>query len=488
MSDRATSSKVERSTAARRVAEELGDWSAGPGPLFRQLARALGAGIERGALATGERLPSERVLAHLLDVGRGTALAAYDLLVADGLVERRHGSGTYVVGAGDLALLPAGREGSALVHRLVDRSAAEGAAVIDLSISVLGDPSLVPRFALGPADLEAVVPDTGYSPWGLPDLRTALAGELTAGGLATSPDEIVVTTGAQQGISAAAACWVRPGDTVVVDDPTYPGAVATFTAAGARLVGVPVDAHGVQVAPLADALAAGPSLAYVQSTLHSPTGAVLRESRRVAIADLVVRHRVPLVEDIALAPLAWGRVPAPIASHAPDAPIAVVGSLSKRFWGGLRVGWVRAPAPVALRFARVKATQDLGSSAISQVIATQLLHASADPAGAGAPGQTPAALEHRRRYEVLAAALARELPSWRWREPTGGLSVWVRLPGGRDAGAFAQAALRHGVAVATAEALSAHPERHADRLRLSFRAPPAVLEEGVRRLAAAWRG
>lgn len=488
MSDRATSSKVERSTAARRVAEELGDWSAGPGPLFRQLARALGAGIERGALATGERLPAERTLARLLDVGRGTAVAAYDLLVADGLVERRHGSGTYVVGAGDLALLPAGREGSALVHRLVDRSAAEGAAVIDLSISVLGDPSLVPRFTLGPADLEAVVPDTGYSPWGLPDLRTALAGELTASGLPTSPDEVVVTTGAQQGISAAAACWVRPGDTVVIDDPTYPGAVAAFTAAGARLVGVPVDAHGVQVAPLAEALAAGPALAYVQSTLHSPTGAVLRESRREAIAELVARHRVPLVEDIALAPLAWGRAPAPIASHAPDAPIAVVGSLSKRFWGGLRVGWVRAPAPVALRFARVKATQDLGSSAISQVLATQLLRASATPAGAGASGATPAALEHRRRYEVLAGALRRELPSWRWREPAGGLSVWVRLPGGRDAGAFAQAALRHGVAVASAEALSGHPERHPDRLRLSFRAPPAVLEEGVRRLAAAWHG
>jgi DNA-binding transcriptional MocR family regulator len=467
------------------LAEELGDWSGGSGPLFRQLARALGAGIERGALATGVRLPSERTLAGLLDVGRGTAVAAYDLLVADGLVERRQGSGTYVVGAGDLALLPAGREGSVLVHRLVDRSAAEGAAVIDLSISVLGDPSLLPRFALSSADLEAVVPDTGYSPWGLPDLRAALADELTAGGLPTTPDEVVVTTGAQQAISAAAACWVRPGDTVVVDDPTYPGAVAAFTAGGARLVGVPVDAYGVQVAPLAEALAAGPALVYVQSTLHSPTGAVLRESRREAVAELVVRHRVPLVEDVALAPLAWGRTPAPIAAGAPGAPIAVVGSLSKRFWGGLRVGWVRAPAPVALRFARVKATQDLGSSAVSQVLATHLLR---DAAGAGGSGPTPAAAEHRRRYEALAGALRRDLPSWRWREPAGGLSVWVRLPGARDAGAFAQAALRHGVAVATAEALSAHPERHADRVRLSFSAPPAVLVEGVRRLAEAWRG
>lgn len=484
MRDRATSPKVDRSTAARRVVDDLGGWSTGSGPLFRQLARALAAGIERGALATGARLPAERVLAELLDIGRGTAVAAYDLLVADGLVERRQGSGTYVVGAGDLALLPAGREGSVLVHRLVDRSTAAGATVIDLSISVLNDPSLLPHFTLDPSDLGAVVPDTGYSPWGLPGLRTALADQLTAGGLSTVADEVVVTTGAQQGISAAAACWVRPGDTVVVDDPTYPGAVAAFTAAGARLVGVPVDAHGVQLAPLAEALAAGPALAYVQSTLHSPTGAVLRESRREAIAALVARHRVPLVEDVALSPLAWGRTPAPIAAHAPDAPIAVVGSLSKRFWGGLRVGWVRAPAPVALRFARVKATQDLGSSAVGQVLAEKLLRL--EDATSDAP--TPAAAEHRHRYEVLAAALRHHLPSWTWPEPAGGLSVWVRLPARRDAGAFAESALRHGVAVATAEALSAHPECHHDRLRLSFSPPPEAIEEGVRRLAAAWRG
>jgi len=483
--NRATSAKVARAALVRDLVDELGDWSSGSGPLFRRLARAIAGSIERGALATGARLPSERVLADILGVGRGTAVAAYDQLVASGAVERRAGSGTFVVGPDDLALLPAGREGSALVHRLVDRSSAAQASVVDLSISVLGDTAALPAAVqVTAAELGAVVPDTGYSPWGLPGLRAALADHVSSMGVPTTPDELVVTTGAQQGISAAAACWVRPGDVVVVDDPTYPGAVAAFTAAGARLVGVPVDHHGVQVRPLGEALAQRPALVYLQSTLHSPTGVVLGAARREAVAELLQRHRVPLVEDVALAGLAWSRTPAPVAALAPDAPVALVGSLSKRYWGGLRVGWVRAPAPVALRFARVKATQDLGSSAVGQVLAEKLLRN--DTTGPTTP--SGAAAEHRRRYDVLAAALRRRLPSWTWPEPAGGLSVWVRLPGGRDAATFAQVALRHGVAVATAEALSAHPERHHDRLRLSFSPPPEALEEGVRRLAAAWRG
>jgi DNA-binding transcriptional MocR family regulator len=477
MMNRATSAKVA-------PLDDLGDWSAGPGPLFRQLARAIASGIERGALAGGAKLPAERSLATMLSVGRGTAVAAYDLLVADGLVERRHGSGTYVVGNGDLAL-PAGREGTALVHRLVDRSsAASSLDVIDLSISVVAEPAGFGRASLAATDLAALVPDTGYSPWGLPALRAALAAHVSGWGLPTTDDQIVVTTGAQQAISAAAACWVRPGDTVVVDDPTYPGAVAAFAAAGARLVGVPVDRHGLRVGELEEAIRSSrPALVYLQTTVHSPTGSILGEHRRRRIAELVAEARVPTVEDLALADLAWSetRVPPPMASFAPGAAIAVVGSLSKLFWGGLRIGWVRAPSAVALRFARVKATQDLGSSAVSQVLATQLL------AGGGADR---AIAERRRqlrlRHDRLVTALGRELPSWSWSEPAGGLSLWLRLANGVRASAFAPIALRHGVAVATADALSPSPERWPDRLRISFSSPPAQLEEGVHRLARAW--
>lgn len=483
MADRATFARLDRNSAVRQVIDELGDWAVGTAPLFRQLARAIAGGIERGALPRGARLPSERALATALVVSRGTAVAAYDLLVADGFVERRHGSGTYVLGAGQLGL-PAGREGSALVHRLVSRSTASDADLIDLSISVLADAAALPAdLALTAADLAGVVPETGYSPWGLPGLRRATADYVGGWGLPTEDSEVVVTTGAQQALACAAACWVRPGDVVVMDEPTYPGAVSAFTQAGANLVGVPVDRHGVRADELERVVHdTRPALVYVQSTFHSPTGVVLSEARRRRIAEVVAQTRVPLVEDMALAGLRWRpevRVPPPIAAFAPGASIAVVGSFSKLFWGGLRVGFVRAPEAVALRFARVKATHDLGSSAVSQVLAERLL-ASVD---AIADCQSEWLLE---RFQALTGALRAHLPAWTWTEPAGGLSLWVQLPT-PTAEAFAQAALRHGVAVATAPPLSAQPgPAVGDRLRLSFSLEPALLEEGVRRLAEAW--
>ena len=234
--NRSTSAKVVRSDEVRQLVASLGDWAFGAGPLFRQLARALAAAIESGRLPEGLRLPSERALAAALFLSRGTAVAAYDLLVADGLVERRHGSGTYVAGPAALGL-PGGREGSALVHRLVEHSSTRS-AVIDLSISVLHDASGLPPVTVSSADLSAMVPETGYSPWGAAGLRRLLADHVSDWGLPTNPGQLVITAGAQQAISAAAACWLRPGDTVVLEDPTYPGAIAAFTAAGARLVGV----------------------------------------------------------------------------------------------------------------------------------------------------------------------------------------------------------------------------------------------------------
>ena len=461
----------------RSLADEIGDWSGGPGPLYRQLATAIARAVERGAIAHGSRLPAERALAAALSVSRGTALAAYDQLVAEGLIERRRGSGTYAVDPRRLSL-PAGREGSALVARLVDRSAGP-TDIVDLSISVLHDADALPRTAVSTDDLAEVMPDTGYSPWGLTGLRQAVAELLAGWGLPTQPEQVVITTGAQQAISIAAACWVRPGDAVVVDDPTYPGAVSAFTAAGADLVGVPLDRGGVALAPLEVALEARPALVYLQSTLHSPTGIVLAKGRRAAVAAMLAEAQVPAVEDIALAGLAWQPAPPPIASHAPGQPIAVVGSLSKLLWGGLRLGFVRAPEPVALRFARVKATHDLGSSIVSQLLAERAMRSEEWPARAEARNE-----DLRARCALLCDLLREQLPTWRWVEPSGGLSLWVRLPR-PVARPLAEVALRHGVAVATADALSL-TGRHADHIRLSFASSASDLRLGVDRLARAW--
>ena len=475
MVDRANSGRLAQEDVLRTVLAELDALATGRGPLYRRLARSVAAAVERGALPRGTRLPAERQLAEALGVSRGTVMAAYDDLVADGVVERRRGSGTFVLGPDTLGL-PPGREGSVLVHRLVDRSSGPS-SVVDLSLSVLGDAAGLPDVELTTRDLQATVPDTGYSPWGLPGLRTVIARHVTGWGLPTRPEQVVVTTGAQQALSAAATCWVRPGDVVAMDDPTYPGAIAAFTQAGARLVPMAVDDGGVVPEEVARALAQRPVLVYLQSGPHSPTGQLLSDQRRRVIADLLVEARVPLVEDAALTDLAWDSPPPPVAAWCGEAAVAVIGSFSKLYWGGLRVGFVRAPEPVAQRFVRVKATHDLGSSAVSQLLAERLLRG---------PGDFAAwrRRDLRARYDVLAAGLRRHLPTWEWTPPDGGMSLWVRLPS-TDAAAFAQVALRHQVAVATQSPLSASG-LHPDRLRLSFSSTPEALTEGVRRLAAAW--
>ncbi len=476
MVNRSTSAKVARSSATADLVDALGDWTAGTGPLYRRLARAVTTAVEQGEVASGVRLPSERMLGPAIAVSRGVVVSAYDALVATGLVERRPGSGTFVAGPAGGAP-PPGREGSSLVRRLVERAASP--ELIDLSISVLTDPTGLPDVRVSTRDLG----EAGADPWGLPELRRRVAERLGAIGLPTEPEQVVITTGAQQGLSIAAGCWLRPGDAVVVDDPTYPGVLSAVLAAGARPVPVPVDRRGPVLRALEAALAERPALAYVQSGVHSPTGGRLSDHRRREIARLVREHRVPLVEDHAMFALDWGtdRLPPPIAAHAPDHPIAVVGSYSKRFWAGLRVGFVRAPGPVAARLVRVKATHDLGSSAVSQAMALRLLdHRGHDRFVA-------------RRNEALAARavalhrlLAAHLPTWTADVPDGGLSLWVRLPG-PVAARFAEVAVRHGVSVAPADGLTATPAAHRDRLRLTFARSEPELREAVLRLERAWR-
>jgi DNA-binding transcriptional MocR family regulator len=478
MTNRANPRKVAFSSGLRAFVDAIGEWDAANGPRFRALARSIAGAVERGAFDPGERLPAEREIAATLAVSRGTVVAAYDLLVADGLVERRRGSGTFV--ASHRAGLPAGREGSALVHRLVARGAHASGDPIELSLSVLHDARDLAPVTLSSRALGAAFADTGYSPAGFPSLRAAVAHHVSGWQLPSRADQIVITTGAQQAISVATACWVWPNDLVVVEDPTYPGALSTFAAAGARVVGVGVDRFGVLPDELRHALALRPAMVYLQSTLHSPTGFILSAGRREVIAEMIATARVPLVEDCALADLAWTAAPAPIAALLGDTEsVAVIGSFSKTFWGGLRLGFARAPEPLAVRLARVKATHDLGTSAVSQVLTEQLL----------TRPDLPVVLERRRqtfqaRYDALANALRTELPEWTWQEPAGGLSLWVRVPL-PNAAAFAQYALRHGVAVAAADTVSPG-DAYTDHLRLAFAAPPEELREGVHLLADAW--
>jgi DNA-binding transcriptional MocR family regulator len=197
------------------------------------------------------------------------------------------------------------------------------------------------------------------------------------------------------------------------------------------------------------------------------------------VADLVQHHQVPLLEDDSLSGLSVdGDAPPTVASFAPNAPILTTDSLSKLFWAGLRVGWIRAPEPLIAHLARLKAVTDLGGSLPSQVIASRLIADYDQVRRARAPVIA-------RRLELVTQLLSELLPGWSWDPPRGGLCLWVRLPYG-SATEFAQVALRTGVSIVAGSVASADGSFD-DHIRLPFGHRPEALEEGVRRLAKAWQ-
>ncbi|WP_433236085.1 PLP-dependent aminotransferase family protein [Streptosporangium sp. CA-135522] len=411
----------------------------------RRLAGALSDLAETGALAPGGRLPSERDLARIVGLSRGTVAAALNALCEEGLCERRHGSGTYL------------RETAPMGAPTFSGLLRAGAVLADLSASVVPDPSHLILPPIEVAELLRTSSGHGYDAKGDPRLRALLGGD------------VLITGGAQQGIDLAARVLLRPGDRVLVEDPTYGGALTVFKRVGVHAV--PVDLTDSRAVRAAIDLH-GPKLVYVVS-VNNPTGAVhdLRHVARLARAKDVM-----IVEDRTLAELVYeGDPPAPLADGHPHGTVTV-GSLSKVLWGGLRVGWLRAPESLLVRLAEAKQDTDLATSVVSQRLATELLER--NPV---APWRTELAV----RRDHLATALAAALPEWTWEAPRGGLSLWARLPG-VDTDRFAALTRRHGVAVAPGSLFSADG-RHRDRLRLSFALPPALLDQAVTGLAGAWR-
>jgi DNA-binding transcriptional MocR family regulator len=462
----------------------LGSWTDRPGPVYQRLAEAMRAAIERGEIPPGTRLPSERALADRLAVSRTTVVSAYQQLRCGQWVESRQGSGTRVRGSARGPLAARLREDPAGSFRRhpVYRSLVEGpGGTIEFLGAHLPAPEILNREALriDPAALAEVLRGPGYLPMGLPALRQAIARHLTRSGMETSEEQVLVTHGAQQAIGLAGALFVERGDAVVVENPTYLGSIDIFTGLSARLVSVPVGGDAAWVARLKETVArAAPRLIYLMPTFQNPTGAVLPVAVRRALARLSRELQIPIVEDNTLADLSLGAPPpAPIASFDAEAPILTIGSLSKLFWGGLRIGWIRASEEILARITRLKIMADLGGSLIGQLVAVRLL----------AEAERVKAIrrrEMRERLDRLTKLLSRHLPDWSWDSPAGGLSLWVRLPQG-DANSFAQAALRHGVAVVPGS-LASPDGGCTEHLRLPYVLDAEPMREGVERLARAW--
>ncbi|MGH9369191.1 MAG: PLP-dependent aminotransferase family protein, partial [Thermoanaerobaculia bacterium] len=429
--------------------------------------------------------PAERVLARLLSVSRTTVVGAYEILRQEEWVESRQGSGTRVApGASSSEGLPPEEGSGSFRGHPVYRGLIEGSGgtIEFLGAHLPGADFLVKDLAaLDRRALAELARTPGYVPMGLPALRRAIAAYLSERGLPTSEEQVLVTCGAQQAVAIAGASFLRRSDAVVLENPTYLGAIDIFTSLGARLTPVPLGREGASVEALREIAArTAPRLIYLMPTFQNPTGALMPERQRRAVARLARELSVPVVEDNTLADLSLsGEPPRPLAAFEPEAPILTVGSLSKLFWGGLRVGWIRASERLLARLARRKIIADLGGSLLSQLAAVRLL-------GRAGEVRQIRRRELRERFGWLTGLLARHLPEWSWTPPAGGLSLWVRLPRG-NADEFAQVALRHGVSVVPGS-LASPDGGFADHLRLPFVLDREPMEEGVRRLARAWGG
>ncbi|MEU8779397.1 PLP-dependent aminotransferase family protein [Streptomyces sp. NPDC048606] len=469
---------ADRTIGSRQLAAMLpAEVRARPG--YRALADAVRTLILDGRVALHVRLPAERELAEALGASRATVTGAYDLLRESGYVRSRRGSGTWTE-------LP---DGHAPVgaHAIVGAGGyhADGDPGIDLAIAAMGAPdgSLADALAWAAPRLPALTHSPGYHPFGLPDLRRAVADRFTRRGLPTRPEQILVTAGAQQAFALVVSLLCRPGDRVVTESPTYANALDALRHARLRTGSIAVSDTGWDMDIAESTLRQTvPRLVYAIPDFHNPTGLLMPEEQRLRLLAATRATGTWLVVDETIADIALDvPAPAPTASLAPRSGadhVITIGSLSKTHWGGLRVGWVRAGAKLITELAAVRVSADMTGSVLDQVVALRLME--------GLDRSLPVRLEQLRgQRAALIASLQRHTPEWSWRVPPGGLSLWVDL-GEPVSSALAERAAAAGVHIGRGARFGVDPGTFEHRLRIPYTLPAARLDEGVRLLARAF--
>ncbi|MET4637607.1 PLP-dependent aminotransferase family protein [Mycetocola sp. 2940] len=452
---------------ARALAALLGRWRTDDAA-YRSLADRIRLLILDGRIPADTRLPAERDLAERLDVSRTTVTAAYRELRDSDFLESIRGSGS-------VAQLPGARPGP---------MPASGLGYLDFSKAALpAVPGLADAARRAASRLPHYLDAFDYDTIGLPELRAAIADRYIEAGLPTSPDEILVTLGAQHAIGLIARTHLSRGDRAVIEHPTYPHAHDALRAAGARLVPVAVTADdGWDTEDLEQAIdRSSPTVAYLMPDFHNPTGATMSVDARRRVCRAAARQGTVLVIDETTAELDIDRG-APFvpfaASDDAGAKILTVGSVGKTVWGGLRIGWIRADRGVIRKLVAARSVGDLGTPILEQLTVLELLPTMPDIL--------------RSRREQLAATrdgvekiLADRLPHWEVPHVQGGLAVWAGL-GAPVSSQLVLAARSQGLLIAAGPrfGIDGAFERF---LRIPITYPLPDTERALDALAVAWQ-
>jgi DNA-binding transcriptional MocR family regulator len=455
------------------LARLLGQWHSLPGrhrsPDYAALAGAVRGLLADGRLPLGVRLAAERELAESLGISRTTVTAAYRSLRETGHLTSRRGAGSWTT-------LPNG-------HRVASSglwTPDDDLDMIDMGVAASAAPvELVPAARAAADDLPRYLGSAGYLPTGLRDLREAVADGYTRRGVPTSAEQILITSGTQQALDLVLRLSVPPGAHVLLESPTYPNALSALSARRARISTHGIDAEtGWDGEMLLGALRqTRPRLTYVIPEFHNPTGHLMPTDLRERLVAAAHATGTELVVDESFVDLQLdgSAMPPPVAVFDRHSRVVSIGGLSKAYWGGLRIGWVRASAPLVQRLAALRVGVDMSSPVLEQLVAVHLLE------------QAPAIVAARRaqllfRRDALVEALTELLPEWRFQLPTGGVMLWAELDGPISS-ALSRAAEDVGVRLAPGPrfGLDGTLERF---MRLPFTLAADDLTEAVRRIAS----
>jgi len=463
-------------------------------PLYQQLAHYFRLAIESGRLGPGERLPPTRELARQLGIGRISVVNAYAQLQAEGLIASRPGRGTFVTGERSApATLDAPSWTVPGVPHISMREMTRLAQQPGVIAFNEGTPpeEFLPVEALRHAlnkvlDRDGAAAVAYEDAEGYPPLRRGVTEYVTSLGIQCSPDEVLITGGAQQALDLVVQTVLSEGETMITGNPTYLGILDIAHVRRIRPVGVPVDEDGLRLDDLEAAIHEyRPGLIYVAPTYHNPTGAVMPLHRRRQLLALAGQYGIPILEDAVYHELSYhGTPPPPLKALDEDGIVLHASGFSKILLPGTRIGYVIAGGPLRERLSRVKQAADVCTPGLNQRAMYVFL---ANGTLAGHLNRVRGEL--RLRCAAACEAARQHLPpGTRWNPPEGGLYLWLRLPdNGPTAAELYVTAIQHGVAYAIGTLF--HTDGTGSRhVRLNFAAhPPARIEEGFRRLGAAWR-
>jgi len=475
-------------------------------PIYQQIGTYLRQAILSGSLSANTRLPACRRLANDLGVNRSTVEHAYSALEAEGLVFSRMGSGTYVLQQDFVPPIANQYTDTHLPlwqQNFRTQNSISISEMVDEMLQAAGHPRPI-NFASGISDarefpaeefrktLQAVMrrdqiaaleygEPNGYTP-----LREGITHILASQGLQTRPESVLITAGSQQAIFLAAQVLLKPNDTILVENPTYPVAIDLFRTLGYQIVGIPTDNQGMQVEKLEKLLQQyHPKLIYTIPNFHNPTGTCLSSARRRQLIVLAERYNIPILEDDFVGDLRYeGHAQPSLKALDPGGQVIYVSTFSKMLVPGLRVGFIVADGPVYDSLLNYKRLSDLATSTLIQRVLEAFVTVGRYQTYLHRSSQT-----FRKRRDAMVKAIHRYLPSKVCLDvPSGGLFIWLRLSDSMSADELLPLACKEGVAYVPGKFFFTDGTDGTDWMRLNFASQPVEdIDEGMRRLGVAIR-